>query len=299
MVIFGRRASAILFDLATTLPSDAPFLLPVNVCTIVPQTLAAAGRRFELVDIDPVSLDMDREQTLHRLRNGRYAGVLFVRPYGSMRDVEPFFAAIKNAAPDALLIDDRCLCRPDFDGSTSSPHADVTLYSTGRAKYVDLGGAGFAYVRDVTAATGVRSPGVVENAPEWLELGAPRETWEAQRKRGLLERDRIDEVKRSLNEIYRAEIPPHVQYPPELCEWRFNVRVDDAAALVSSIFAGGLFASRHFAPIAAAFGDVRHYPAAERVHATIVNLFNDRYFDAEKARRTAEIVRTHVTRSLN
>ena len=35
---------------------------------------------------------------------------------------------------------------------------------------------------------------------------------------------------------------------------------------------------------------------AQRLRADIVNLFNDRYFDEEKAARVAELLRRHVTR---
>jgi hypothetical protein len=35
---------------------------------------------------------------------------------------------------------------------------------------------------------------------------------------------------------------------------------------------------------------------AEAVHARVVNLFNDRYFDERRAMRVVEIVREHLAR---
>lgn len=74
--------------------------------------------------------------------------MLYVRTYGVENDREPLFQALKQRQPHLLVIDDKCLCHPDFDGERLCPHADVTLFSTGRAKPVDLGFGGFAHCRE-------------------------------------------------------------------------------------------------------------------------------------------------------
>src|SRR6476469_827023 len=90
---------------------------------------------------------MDTGQCLDRVRTNAFAGVLLVRPYGSERDPSRFFSALRNADPALLIIDDKCLCRPDCDGTSVLPLADITLFSTGHAKFADLGDGGFAHLR--------------------------------------------------------------------------------------------------------------------------------------------------------
>lgn len=261
MTVFAPRASAILRDLLQG--DDRPFLIPANVCSIVPETFREAGRAFELVDIEAETLEIDTVACLDRLPAG---GLLFVRPYGRERDVDPFFRALKEAQPDLLLIDDKCLCRPDCEGLGISPWADATLFSTGYAKHVDLGYGGFAHLKQ-----GGEIP------------------WDEHRRRTEEELLRADEHKARLNSIYSA-LPPEIRLPPEFQAWRFHIRVPEPDRLVESLFAAGLFASRHYPPLQEGF------PVAERLHGEIVNLFNDRYFDEERAERAVSVVLRHLSR---
>lgn len=267
MIELAPRAAAILSNVAAA--HAGPWLIPVNVCDIVPETLRAAGRSFELVDIDPKTLEPSREQIYERAPH--CAGVIFVRTYGALYDADAFFASLKALRDDFVIVDDRCLFRPDVDGTLISRHATVTLFSTGYAKYVDLGGGGFAHT---AMSDSVATPA----------------GWSEYRERVVAERSRVDAIKERLNAMYRAVIPEEVQLPADLCTWRFNIRVPRAQELLRDIPAAGLFASRHYAPIESGF------PHATRLHEEIVNLFNDRYFDEEKAARTAEIVRHHLLR---
>ena len=147
--VYESRASTILHNLLRSGRSGEPWLLPANVCPIVPLTLLKAGRGFEFVDIDEVSLCLDADRLLDRLRTapGRYGGVLFVRTYGMEDSRDALFAEIRERGPELMLVDDRCLCRPRFDEPTP-PGVDAVLYSTGYAKPVDLGFGGFASLAD-------------------------------------------------------------------------------------------------------------------------------------------------------
>lgn len=281
MIVFERRASSILFGVLQACPNRRPFLLPGNVCHILPRTYSAAARQFELVDISPEWLSMDEDKCLARVRSGQFAGVHFVRAYGCEREPTAFFAELRALQPELLIIDDRCLCRPDCAGHSVSPFADVSLFSTGSAKVADLGGGGFAHLGDEVL---YRRPA---RAPEWLETRPPAWSWDKYR-------DLVEDVtarslahKSSLNEIYSHLIPPELQYQDDLQQWRFNIRVRNADQLIATIFNEGLFASRHYAAI----GDCK---VAHTVHGQIVNLFNDPHCTAEQAVRTAEIVAKHV-----
>ena len=59
MIAFARRASAILYRMLRGMTDARPFLLPANVCPVVPETFVAAGRPLERIDIEEESLAMD------------------------------------------------------------------------------------------------------------------------------------------------------------------------------------------------------------------------------------------------
>lgn len=287
MIVFARRASAILYNLLRSRHDERPFLLPANVCPIVSAVFHEAAQTFELIDIEEPWLEIDRLACYERLRTrpGGYAGLLFVRPYGTERDPIPFFKALKAIQSDLLVIDDKCLCRPDPGGGSLSPAADVTLFSTGHAKYTDIEGGGFAHVSD--AITYRNSLG--ESVPGWLDLDDPDTSWNDYRRRAIAATRAADEQKQMLNAIYSEMLPPEIQLSPDLQQWRFNIRVPAAEELLASTFAAELFASRHYAPL----GDT--FPIAQRLHAEIVNLFNDRYFDENRARRMAHLILRHLS----
>jgi hypothetical protein len=313
--VHETRASTILYNLLRSARHDGPWLLPANVCPIVPLTLLKAGRAFEFVDIDESSLCLDGDRLLDRLRGapGRYGGVLFVRTYGVEEPREDLFAAVRERGPDLVLVDDRCLCRPRFD-EPPPPGVDAVLYSTGYAKPVDVGSGGFAVLADGVEYRGHGLP-YEERALErltadykaalrerrrlqyrdgpWLDTRAAQPPPDEYR--SLVQR-RTDEsyaLKRRINAIYAAGIPEPVCLEPRFQDWRFHILVEDKERLLASIFAAGLFASSHYAdlrPIFARGGS----PVAERFHRRVVNLFNDRYYSEERAERTVALVRAHL-----
>ncbi len=316
MIVFAARACSILYDLLRSRGEERPFLIPANVCPIVPVTFLEARRRFELIDIAEPTLGMDPDACLDRLRRepGRIGGGLFVRPYGSERDADPFFRQLKELQPDLLLIDDKCLCRPDCEGVKISPWADVTLFSTGQRKHVDLGYGGFAHIREGVPYRRGNGPPYRETALDevtrryekaiaerfpfggicegWLDFRVPEVPWEEHRRRTIEALRLVDEHKRRLNALYTDALPREIQMAPEFQSWRFNIRVPAPERLVERLFAAGLFASRHYAPLAGSFGE-GGFPVAERLHSEVVNLFNDWYFDKDRAARAIDLVLRH------
>ena len=55
------------------------------------------------------------------------------------------FNKIKLIQPDSKIIDDKCLCLPNFDELINN-NVDLVLYSTGYAKQIELGYGGYAYI---------------------------------------------------------------------------------------------------------------------------------------------------------
>ena len=52
MITFANRASAVLFGYLKSGEFKKPFLLPANVCPVVPLSMMKAGVDYEFVDID-------------------------------------------------------------------------------------------------------------------------------------------------------------------------------------------------------------------------------------------------------
>jgi hypothetical protein len=308
MILFERRASGILYNLLRSLPGELPFLLPANVCPVVPLTFRKAGREFRLVDLDAEDLGMDQRRCLELLSRSPqdWAGVLYVRPYGAMVDgPEGFFRALKDLRHGFLVIDDRCLCLPDCDGQRLAPSADVTLFSTGDRKPVDLGIGGFAHCRAgviyrqhavpysegaLAQVTRRYKQAVARRsiwrggAEDWLDLSAPSSGWDAYRSRIHQALPAIEKHRQALNALYARSLPAEIQLPARFQGWRFHILVPEPDRLVESLFAAGLFAGRHYASLGGVFDDER-FPEAERLGRGIVNLFNDRNFDEERAGR--------------
>lgn len=317
MIVHARRASAVLFNLLYHRVDPRPFLLPANICPIVPLTFRKAGQTYRFLDIEERGLGLDRKACRQLLEEDAagFAGLVYVRPYGTIEDVSAFFRSARSRGRDFLVIDDRCLCSPDPDAVDVSSEADVTLFSTGRAKPVDLGGGGFAHLRpglDYTEARLEFDAAAVDKIEHeyktvvrerrpfrgsggaWLDLGTPDTGWDAYREHILMERGSVAVHRRALNQIYSESLPRSIQLPSRFHGWRFQIRVPDAPGLLDRLSATGLFASRHYASLGHGIFGAGEYPVAEALAKSIVNLFNDLYYDRERAKRTVEVVRDHL-----
>jgi hypothetical protein len=93
----AARASTILFNLLASRGDKAPWLLPANLCPIVPITFLKAGVPFELVDVSPGTLSMSLELADAALRSGRYGGIVYSHTYGDESTPDEFFAHVKRA----------------------------------------------------------------------------------------------------------------------------------------------------------------------------------------------------------
>lgn len=312
MIAYERRASTILFNVVTARELAGPVLLPANVCPVVPLTLCKAGRRFEFVDVSPSTLCIDHARLLERWHCGPDppGGLIYVRTFGAVFDASELFAEIKCLTPSALIVDDRCTCAPSFATEPLTECIDAVLYSTGYSKFADIGFGGFALLqdrlayrratvaydaRDLAALT-ARYKNALDEAREftyqdsnWLDSAEPELRWDAYRQAVELHANLASDTKRAINHVYAHELPLDIQLPPVFQSWRFNIHVAQKDALLHEIARNGLFASNHYAALNGIFG-----PGSGRVasslHGHIVNLFNDQYFDVERAHRLAELI---------
>ena len=313
-IIQAPRASAILYNLLISQDNSRPWLLPANICPIVPITFFKAGIPIEFVDISAETLHMDLEQAEGRLERGDYGGILYAHTYGEPSTPDDFFQHIKSRHPDLFLIDDRCLCTPDLEPNQDMI-ADVDLYSTGYAKVVELNFGGYAFLKDGTSYQSQhlpfnpqaheeiesgykqyiqnREPYVYQDS-SWLQTDGDLPAWYDYRqqienglKKSLGHRD-------VLNSIYANRLPVDMQLPRKYQSWRFNLKVKNKERVLKAIFSAGLFASSHYASLAGIMA-VGRCPQAENLANEIINLFNNHYFDVQKAETICAVIMENIS----
>lgn len=308
-VVQAPRASAILYRLLVSRPRTHPWLLPANICPIVPITFLKAGVSFEFVDICPKTLRMDLEQVEARAKRRAIGGLLYAHPYGEAYTPQEFFLSLKTLDPEVLIVDDRCLCVPETTAKEDAA-ADVVLFSTGYAKIAELNYGGYAFIKPQVSCPPVRLPfqradyAVLEKAykqavsartrfyyrdSDWLETETPQPNWDDYR--AEIERKTYAALQRRavLNAIYETTLPREIQLPKQYQQWRFNIRIKNKSDILRAVFAQGLFASSHYASLAGIMAD-GSAPNAETLADEVINLFNDEHFDEEKAQRTCDII---------
>lgn len=306
-IIQAPRASAILYNLLTSRKHAKPWLMPANICPIVPVTFMKARVPFEFVDISAGTLHMDLDQAGALVKRREYGGLLYAHTYGDESTPEEFSELAKFTDPDLVVVDDRCLCAPGFENS--SP-ADVVLFSTGYAKIVEMNFGGYAILNDQIEyqpvpldfdpasheeleqayKSAVRSRSLFEyRDTDWLQTEGDLPDWDSYRHQ--VEEGLASSVahRRVINEIYSSHLPGEIQLPPDYQRWRFNIRVKDKAKVLKAIFDERLFASSHYASLAGIMSD-GDAPVAEALADEVINLFNDHHFTAEMAGRVCEVI---------
>ncbi len=309
--ILAARAAAILYDVLLGLENKKTFLLPANICPIVPITFFKAHVPIELVDITAGTLNLDLDETESRLRRrpGFYGGLLYAHTYGDPSTPTRELQELKARFPGLLLIDDRCLCIPEF-GSPNGAPADVTLYSTGYAKIVDVGFGGYAFLQDrvkhvpnrlrydpadlTTLEAGYKrciDAGEVYSYrdSDWLQAETEMPAWDEYRR--IVQEALQPSLDRrgAINAVYNSRIPPELQLPQRFQLWRFNLRTPRKRQILQAIFAGALFASSHYASLDGIMGSGGGQNA-RKLAEQVINLFNDQHYSVEMAEKTADIV---------
>lgn len=308
-IVQAPRASAILYQLLVGQRDIQPWLVPANICPIVPITFFKAGVPIVFVDISADTLHMDLKQAEDRLKRGAYGGLLYAHTYGEPSTPNDFFRYVKSNHPDLILVDDRCLCLPDLDPDPGMV-ADAALYSTGYAKIVELNFGGYAFLGDDAVYKAVSLPfnpeahaelesgykQVIQNREkyvyqdsDWLQTDAELAAWYDYRQQIKDALKASAQQRAKLNAIYEAMIPVENQLPGAYQSWRFNLRLKNKRSMLKAIFSAGLFASSHYASLVDIMGP-GHGSQAEILANEIINLFNDRYFDTQKAEQVCKII---------
>ena len=89
-------------------------------------------------------------------------------------------------------------------------------------------------------------------------------------------------------------LPKEMQLAQEYQSWRFNLRLKNKDRVLQSIFLAGLFASSHYISLAGIMAPGKCVQA-EALANEIINLFNNHYFDAQKAEHVCAVIMENLS----
>lgn len=301
--VFAHRACGILYRFIRR--NGGRYLLPANICPVVPLTFRLAEVDFEFVDINNDTLCIDEKSCLSLVRRGIFQGLVFVHTYGTPYNPQLFFGRLKSCVQGFHIVDDKCLCVPDF--SIPQTEAELTLFSTGYAKYVDMGGGGFGFLQEgvslskepllydgsdveiVYKEAFVKKKMITHCPSGWLDAFVTDLSEDVYRQNVEREVDRMKKHKLEINAVYRNQLNSIQALSDDFNQWRYNILVENKKQVLKDLFDAGLFASSHYQPSSKLFDD-KFFPNAQRLYDQVINLFNDKYFTREKAMNVAKII---------
>lgn len=319
MIQVEPRASTILFKFLVSNCLDYHFIIPANVCSVVPLTFLSAGVEFSFVDIDIATHAGSFEEYKKRVLEckDKKVGVLFVNAYGFYHDTKQFYRDLRILRSDILIIEDNCLCVPLTGQTNPDVDVDMEFYSTGFSKFVQMPmNGGFGMIRDGLAYNIFESPFDVNGYSE--QLLRVKESRKSGRlfqyeennwlpvKSFLTDSYTIDDYfrevewkaneskkhKQVINQVYDDSLPEELKMGECFNTWRYNLLLPSQAlrdAILNALFAENLYASPHFQSGAYLFKHI-HCINAENDANRILNLFNEEKYTVEMAKRTTEII---------
>lgn len=308
MIYLANRASAVLYDYLSSIQAPKPFLLPSNVCPVVPLSFLKAGVDFEFVDIDATHA-MSKEQCITKLETGNYSGLLFVHAYGKKFDNTAFYAYVKALNESLQIIDDCCLCIPDTTEDMPQ-NIDLQLFSTGYAKYVELSYGGYGKSRfigmnrnslDYDKESEIKQQVYIKQCFKghrkykldpnlsWIDFSPLKMSKEEYFSIIEQKKTKIEQGKAAINTIYNEMLPKSIQVENEFNNWRYLIMVNNQQKVLDAIFENGLFAGTNFPSVSYMFKSVVS-PIAENEASHIINLFNDFRISEEQALKICKII---------
>lgn len=284
MILFEDRASTILYKILTNLTQVKKFLLPLNICPIVPDTFKKANIGFEFIDINLETLCMDEELVLEKIKNDKeISGILFVKTFGIELNCEEFFKKIKFIDKSIFIINDMCPSIQEFDYDINNSYSDLTLFSSGYSKYIDIGYGGYGFLKDDLFVNIFKN---MSNSSEFLEY----------KNKILTQIPIMKKHKEKINSIYTNNLPKEIHLGEKFNNWRFSILVKNKERILEEIFKiDSLFASSHYPQIDYDYvkNPVKN-SNAKKIHNNIINLFNDFRFNTEKAYQVVDIINNNL-----
>jgi len=313
--LFESRASVIIYKYISQLSKEKIFLIPANVCPIVPMIFLKANIPFEFIDISMKTLEIDAQLLYDKIQMHPkvYGGLLWVRTYGAYFDNEELFNCVKELNQNIIIIDDRCLLKPDFVFPKTI--CDLVIYSTGYSKYIDLGWGGYAFInnkknlninsgptfveKDLEIITNRMRNSLINNVPfeyhdtNWLGGKKLIEDFTDYKNHVINKIPAASTIKEKINSIYSKYLPKEIQFPPIYNNWRFNIFVTNKKELIDRINSAKLFASSHYSSLTSIFKAPMCHNA-QKLGDQVINLNNDFRLNEQKAKSLCTIIRNNV-----
>lgn len=319
MIRIEQRASTVLYKFLVSNCQGYHFLVPANVCSIVPLTFLKAGIDFSFVDIDITTHAGSYNEYIRSMRlcKSKNIGILFVNAYGAHQDTKEFYTRVKLLAPSSIIIEDNCLCIPETQRVLPLDNVDLEFYSTGYSKYVHMPiGGGYGLIRnglqynDFSECFNVDGYSeqqnrikecrkleelFVYNENNWL----PSQTVTSE---NFTIEDYIKEVrqkvikarehKQIINDIYNQILPEEIKVGIDYNNWRYMLLFSAQSMrdkIMEALFDAQLYASPHYQSAAYLYKRVR-CPNAEDEAKRLLNLFNEEKYTMSMAIKTADII---------
>ncbi len=306
-ITLRNRATAVLNDFIITNNISGKFLLPANICPIVPLVFIKNNIKVKFIDISKKNFDMDKSLIFENLE--KFDGLLWNNSYGKEDNNSNFFLKCKKNKKNFFIIDDRCLNEPNLSLKRQI-NSDLEIYSTGYSKYCDLGHGGyglspkkisyfpnsynkFSYEYIIKKFySSIKNKNIFYSKKEnWLENKNNINSLEYFKKIKKLKR-KIKIHKKKINSIYEQLIPNKLKVNNIYNNWRYNILTPNRDILLNEIFQKGLFASNHYYPSSKIFQN-KHMKNSDYVAKNILNLFNDLRFNEKMAIKISQIIKNH------
>ncbi|MHC1750267.1 MAG: hypothetical protein AB9856_18520 [Cellulosilyticaceae bacterium] len=305
----GNRAASVLYSyLMVNGLNGKRVVLPANVCYIVPITFFKAGCEVIFVDINE-NLGMKQQNIHYLVEHSQIDIVFWIKTYGIQNELGTWYKSLKRINPRIIIIEDCCLARPDLSENLDESVA-IQLYSTGYAKYVQLGYGGFAKMQSCYNTAQLQGDYSGEALTEinhdydmclinkkaftyadtnWLDLRRTTINQKSYFKTIEEEYKKIRQHKEKLNHIYRVNLPKEIQFPKGYHDWRFNILVDNKEQILAALKINNLFASSHYPSAYTVFTN-EYFPEAEKLYDHVINLFNNNCYTEQMAYETTKII---------
>lgn len=282
-IITDNRASAILYRFLNNKNDKGLIIVPVNICQIVVETIIKAGFYPFYVDINEENLCLDFNATKVVIgQKNDVKGVIINHTYGIDYNFSDNIFELKKKW-NGFVVEDKCLSKPVISLMTN---ADLTLYSTGYAKYVELEYGGGVGISGEDNNFDCERQVIQINASTELIVNDFNITVERYLSDIHCNLEIIEKHKSLINQIYSNKLS-RISLQPQFNNWRFNVLVNDKETLIKQIFENNLFVSSHYKPLSE---NKEEFRVSWNLFNKVINLFNDNYFDEQKAEKLVDII---------
>lgn len=309
---YGNRASSVLYNWLVTNNISGKVLIPANICESVPSTYLKAGIDIVFCDISLDTLQIDSKILFESLNENQDISIVhFNHTYGCRKQLdEDVIKKLRICFPELILIEDCCLSIPKISGYTTE--YDLSLFSTGHTKVINIGKGGFAYYQDKwfynetplryhiedverfdkkvkECHKNINSFDISVMTSDWLntECTFNKMTYISEIRDNYL---CSIEHKELINSIYNRYLRSF-SLGNDFQDWRYNILVNNQDYCMQKLFENGLFASKHYKSLGSGYFVREEYPNCDWLEDHVINLFNDNCYSAEQAEKTGQLLK--------